>query len=305
MPTKYSVLFFFLVLANEKYFTFLQFRSLTDKSHCSYPLRLIFLRNELDEARITWQGGIIEDCSISVRPSEETTNIEQMCLAIDVNNIPCDKNVTLKFINRPEGNDDVMTYLVGCNVKPVECLPFKSNVIIKINAPYEIATHNDVFRLRLEIFVYLLTTTGNDVSQTAVTTETLGLTNGVCQLPVDTPGIPFLSLEYCYKCSSPLFDCIRAYMENVKNGFDGTQRHDNHGHHDSQTTDSKLDVNSIIAIIGGVVTSLFIPIILLVVRRKMQTVKTETVIVSNPDKEDQEKQNNRQSLISEESFQTI
>lgn len=60
---------------------------------------------------ITWQGGIIEDCSISVRPSEETTNIEQMCLAIDINNIPCDKNVTLKFINRPEGNDDVMVFM--------------------------------------------------------------------------------------------------------------------------------------------------------------------------------------------------
>ncbi|XP_063422188.1 uncharacterized protein LOC134706820 [Mytilus trossulus] len=303
MSTKYSVLFFFLALANEKYFAFIQFRSLTDKSHCSKPLRTIFLRNESDEAVITWQGGIIEDCSISVRPHKET-NIEQMCLAIYINNIPCDKNVTLKFINRPVGDDAVKTYLVGCNVKPVDCLPFKSLVIINVDAPYEIATYNDFFRLRLEIVVYLLPTIGNDVSQRDPTTETLGTTNGVCQLPVDSPGIALLSLEYCYKCS-PLAECLRAYMWNVKNGFDGTQRHDNRGHHESHTTDSKLDVNSIIAIIGGVVTSLFIPIILLVVRRKMQTARTETVIASNPDKEDQEKQNNRQSLISEESFQTI
>ena len=123
----------------------------------------------------------------------------------------------------------------------MECLPFQSKVIIKANAPYVTVSYNDSFRLRLEIVVTLLSSIGNDVSKTDVTTETLGLTNGGCQLPVDTPGISFLSLEYCYKCS-PLVECSAAFIWNVKNGFDVPQRHDNNGHHESHTTDSKLGI---------------------------------------------------------------
>ncbi|XP_052095230.1 uncharacterized protein LOC127730741 [Mytilus californianus] len=302
MPTKYSVLFFFLVLVNENYFAFKQYRSLTDKSHCSNPLKAVFLRNESDEAVITWQGGVIQGCRISVRPWEETANSDQMCLSIVTNNIPCDKNVTLSFITKQDLKTTI--YLVGCNVKPVKCMIFKTVVMIKVSAPYENATRKDTFQLRLKIVVSLIPTiTEKDVSPKDVTTEHLDEINGVCQIPVNTPNILLLSLKYCltYRCST-LVDCISAFIWDVTNDFDpATPRRKHHEAH----KESKLDVNSIIAISGGVVTSLFIPIILLAVKRKMQTAKNLTVIVDNPEQQDKEERSNRQSLISEDSFQTI
>ncbi|XP_063422191.1 uncharacterized protein LOC134706822 [Mytilus trossulus] len=317
MLTKYSVLFFFLALVNEKYIAFIQYRSLTDKSHCSKPLRTIDLRYDLDAAEITWQGGIIEDCSINVKPLDETDNLR---LELAANNIPCDKNVTVSFVNSPLGDHKDVTYVVGCNVNPVMCMVFKSNVMITVNAPHAIATQNDLFRLRLEIIVSLLPKITEDVS--TVTSEHLVKNyDGVCQLPVDRPDVYFLAIEYCviYKCSI-IDDCIASFNWDIQDDFKilrfttpdtprlyNEDNHDYHDHHELPTTESKLDVNSIIAIIGGVVTSLLIPIILLVVRRKMQTPKNETVTVNNDpeQEEDEETQNNRQSLISEESFQTI
>lgn len=78
--------------------------SLTDKSHCSSPLWSTYLRNELDEAVIIWQGAKIEECRV-VRPFEETG---QMCVRIVTNNISCDKNVTLTLFNQPLGDLVIM-----------------------------------------------------------------------------------------------------------------------------------------------------------------------------------------------------
>ncbi|CAG2193312.1 unnamed protein product [Mytilus edulis] len=276
MPIMYSVLFFYLSLGNEVYFAFKQYGSLTDKSHCSSPLWSTYLRNELDEAVIIWQGAKIEECRV-VRPFEETG---QMCVRIVTNNISCDQNVTLTLFNQPLGDLVIMTYLVGCNVNPVQCLVFKSNVMFKIKAPNEIATHNDAYRLRLEIIVTLLPTITKDVW--TVTAEYL-LKNyeGVCKIPVDRPDIYFVTLEYCliYKCST-LVDCIAAYNYDLlyefninrystpatprlhiddnhdnhdnHDNYDNHEKHDNHDNNDHQelpTTESKLGIFKIIRLV--------------------------------------------------------